>query len=120
MQALAIEGSNGVKPHPYNILIWHEIVNDTVDGVSVAVTFCPLCGSQVVFERVLSEREISTFGVSGGLLESNMIMFDRTSETLRQQSTDQSLAGKHFGHQLPLHKFLLLTVGETAPRLPLH
>ena len=118
VQALVIEGSSGVKAYPYNILIWHEIVNDTVDGVPVAVTFCPLCGSAVVFERVLPDGKISTFGVSGGLLESNMIMFDRTSETLWQQSTGQSLAGKHFGHRLPLHKFQLLTVGETKAQFP--
>lgn len=118
VQALVIESSSGVKAYPYNILIWHEIVNDTIDGTPVAVTFCPLCGSAVVFERVLPDGEISTFGVSGGLLESNMIMFDRTSETLWQQSTGQSLAGKHLGHRLPLHKFQLLTVGETKAQFP--
>ncbi|AOT03261.1 DUF3179 domain-containing (seleno)protein [Arthrobacter sp. U41] len=118
VQALVIEGRTGVKAYPYNILIWHEIVNDTVDGTPVAVTFCPLCGSAVVFERVLPDGGTTTFGVSGGLLESNMIMFDRASETLWQQSTGQSLAGKHFGHQLPLHKFQLLTVGETKAQFP--
>lgn len=118
VQALVIEGRSEVKAYPYNILIWHEIVNDTVDGTPIAVTFCPLCGSAIVFERVLPDGEASTFGVSGGLLESNMIMFDRTSETLWQQSTGQSLAGKHFGHRLPLHKFQLLTVGETKAQFP--
>ncbi len=118
VQALVIEGTSGAKAYPYNILVWHEIVNDTVDGTPVAVTFCPLCGSAIVFERVLPDGGTSTFGVSGGLLESNMIMFDRASETLWQQSTGQSLAGKHFGHQLPLHKFQLLTVGETKAQFP--
>lgn len=118
VQAIVIEGRSEVKAYPYNILVWHEIVNDTVDGTPVAVTFCPLCGSAIVFDRVLPDGQTTTFGVSGGLLESNMIMFDRTSETLWQQSTGQSLAGKYFGHRLPLHKFQLLTVGETKAQFP--
>lgn len=118
VQALVIEGRTEVKAYPYNILVWHEIVNDTVDGVPIAVTFCPLCGSAVVFERVLPGGEESTFGVSGGLLESNMIMYDRKTETLWQQSTGKALAGTHFGHQLPLHKFQLMTVGEMKAQFP--
>jgi cytochrome c biogenesis protein CcdA len=118
VQALVIEGKSVAKAYPYNILVWHEIVNDTVDGTAVAVTFCPLCGSAIVFERVLPDGGITTFGVSGGLLESNMIMFDRATETLWQQSTGRSLAGKHFGHRLLLHKFQLMTVGEIKAQYP--
>lgn len=118
VQALVIEGRSEVKAYPYNILVWHEIVNDTVDGTPVAVTFCPLCGSAIVFDRILPDGQTTTFGVSGRLLESNMIMFDRTSETLWQQSTGQSLAGKYFGHRLPLHKFQLLSVGQVKAQFP--
>jgi cytochrome c biogenesis protein CcdA len=118
VQAILVQGQTEVKAYPYNILIWHEIVNDTVDGTPIAVTFCPLCGSAVVYERILPDGETTTFGVSGGLLESNMMMFDRTSETLWQQSTGRALAGEHFPHQLELHKFQLLTVGEIKAQFP--
>ncbi len=118
VQALLLEGSTETKAYPYNILVWHEIANDTIDGEPVAVTFCPLCGSAIVFDRVLPGGEVTTFGVSGALLESNLIMFDRSTETLWQQSTGKALAGTHFGHQLALHKFQLLSVGEIKAQHP--
>ncbi|MEO5780953.1 MAG: DUF3179 domain-containing (seleno)protein [Arthrobacter oryzae] len=118
VQALLLEGSTEIKAYPYNILVWHEIVNDTIDGEPVAVTFCPLCGSAIVYEGVLPGGEATTFGVSGALLESNLVMFDRSTETLWQQSTGKALAGTHFGQQLALHKFQLLSVGEIKAQHP--
>ncbi len=118
VQALLVVGDTEVKAYPYNILVWHEIVNDTIDGTPIAVTFCPLCGSAVVFERMLPDGEVTTFGVSGGLLESNMIMFDRATETLWQQSTGRALAGEHYPHELELHQFQLLTVGQIKDLYP--
>jgi cytochrome c biogenesis protein CcdA len=118
VQALLVVGDTEVKAYPYNILVWHEIVNDTIDGKPIAVTFCPLCGSAVVFERILPGGQVTTFGVSGGLLESNMIMFDRATETLWQQSTSRALAGTHYPHELELHQFQLLTVGEIKKQYP--
>ncbi|HMA78279.1 MAG TPA: DUF3179 domain-containing (seleno)protein [Candidatus Paceibacterota bacterium] len=118
VQAIVLEGDDGVKVYPYNILTWHEIVNDTVDGTPVAITFCPLCGSAIVFDRTLPDGEVSTIGVSGWLLESNMIMFDRETETLWQQSTGNALAGSHFGSALTLVPFQLLTLGEVRRSFP--
>ncbi|TDW29637.1 DUF3179 domain-containing (seleno)protein [Cryobacterium psychrophilum] len=118
VQAIVLEGETEVKVYPYNILVWHEIVNDTLDDAPVAVTFCPLCGSAIVYDRILPGGEVTTFGVSGGLIESNMVMFDRSSETLWQQSTGKALAGEHFPHQLELRKFQLLTVGEIEGAFP--
>ena len=118
VQAILVQGLSETKAYPYNILIWHEIVNDTIDGSPVAVTFCPLCGSAIVYDRVLPGGAATTFGVSGGLLESNMIMFDRGTETLWQQSTGKALAGEHYPHQLERHSFQLLTVGEIKKRYP--
>lgn len=117
IQAIVINDSGSAKVYPYNILVWHEIVNDTADGVPIAVTFCPLCGSAVVYNRTLPDGP-TTFGVSGALLESNMIMYDRASETLWQQSTSKALAGKYFGHNLELIKFQLLTIGEAKAKYP--
>ena len=118
VQAILVQGETETKAYPYNILIWHEIVNDTIDGIAIAVTFCPLCGSASVFDSVLADGATTTFGVSGGLLESNMIMFDRNTETLWQQSTGMALAGENYPHQLELHGFQLLTIGEIKDRYP--
>ncbi|MFC1653502.1 DUF3179 domain-containing protein [Patescibacteria group bacterium] len=85
--------------YPFNILVWHEIVNDQIENLSVAVTFCPLCGSAIVFDRRVDDR-ILEFGVSGFLYESNMIMFDRQTESLWQQSTGESIMGDYLNKEL--------------------
>lgn len=111
VQAIVMNDGDGIKVYPYNILTWHEIVNDTVNGVPVAVTFCPLCGSAIVFDRRV-DNEALTFGVSGFLLESNMIMFDRENEALWQQSTGRALAGRDSNTELQLAPFQLMTMGD--------
>lgn len=118
VQSIVLTDDRGVRVYPYNVLIWHEIVNDTVGGVPVAVTFCPLCGSAIVFERTLPNGTASTFGVSGGLIDSNMIMFDRETRGLWQQSTGRALAGEFVGAELELYPFQLLTLGEVRDRYP--
>lgn len=117
VQAIVLQDGQNVKVYPYNILNWHEIVNDTVAGVPVAVTFCPLCGSAIVFDRRVN-AETLTFGVSGFLLESNMIMFDRENEALWQQSTGRVLAGRDLTGQLALVPFQLMTIGEVKKMYP--
>lgn len=112
VQAIVLVGESETRVYPYNILTWHEIVNDEIDGVPVAVTFCPLCGSAIVFNRTLPDDTVSTFGVSGSLLESNMIMYDRETENLWQQSTGKTLAGSLHEAQLEIEPFQLLTLGE--------
>lgn len=109
--AIVIEDGTTAKAYPYNILVWHEIVNDTVDDVPVAVTFCPLCGSAVVYDRRLPDG-VTTFGVSGSLLESNLIMYDRDTESLWQQSTGKALAGDYHLSELTHVPFQILTIGE--------
>ncbi len=110
--AIVLEDGNTKKVYPYSILTWHEIVNDTVNNTPVAITFCPLCGSAIVYDRRLPDGKESTFGVSGSLLESNMIMYDRESESLWQQSTGKSLAGRYYNKDLNLVSFQLITMGE--------
>ncbi len=112
VQAIVIVGESETKVYPYNILTWHEIVNDTIDNIPVAVTFCPLCGSAIVYDRTLPDGTVSTFGVSGSLLESNMIMYDRNTENLWQQSTGEVLAGSFYPDKLELVSFQFLTIGE--------
>ncbi len=117
VQTIVVSDDSVVKAYPYNILIWHEIVNDTVGGKEIAVTFCPLCGSAIVFDRNF-EGEKLEFGVSGGLLESNMVMYDRNTESLWQQSTGEGLAGVNFGKKLNLVEFQLMNVGELKKKYP--
>ncbi len=117
IQAIVLKDKNVVKVYPYNILTWHEIVNDTVGNKKVSVTFCPLCGSAVVYNRKLSGGE-TTFGVSGSLIESNMVMYDRDTESLWQQSTGEAIAGDYFGEKLDLIQFQLLTIQQVLEKHP--
>ncbi|MGF1500947.1 MAG: DUF3179 domain-containing protein [Paracoccaceae bacterium] len=80
------------RAYPLRYLLWHEIVNDEVGGVPVAVTFCPLCNSGVVFDRRLDGRTLE-FGVSGYLRFSDMIMYDRETHTWWQQFNGDGLIG---------------------------
>jgi cytochrome c biogenesis protein CcdA len=118
VQVIVLVGDTTTKVYPYNILTWHEIVNDTFEATPVAVTFCPLCGSAIVFNRTLPDGSVSTFGVSGSLLESNMIMYDRATENLWQQSTGKTLAGSFHPAQLTLESFQLLTLGAVRSTYP--
>jgi len=118
VQAIVVEKVGGQRrAYPYNILNWHEIVNDEVDGTPIAVTFCPLCGSAVVYNRN-TPAGVSEFGVSGALIEGNMVMYDRLTESLWQQSTGVSLAGEQRDAELELEPFQLLSVGEIKNLYP--
>ncbi|MEM7029048.1 MAG: DUF3179 domain-containing protein [Chloroflexota bacterium] len=95
--ALTIDGVS--RGYPIQILTWHEIVNDTLNDVPVAVTFCPLCNSAVTFERTLNGT-VHDFGVSGNLRNSDLIMWDRQTETWWQQLTGEGIVGELVGEQL--------------------
>jgi hypothetical protein len=87
------------RAYPVRYLLWHEIINDTVGEVPVAVTFCPLCNSAMVFDRRLNGK-LLTFGVSGKLRNSDMIMYDRESESWWQQAIGTGIVGVHTGDVL--------------------
>lgn len=87
------------RAYPIRYLMWHEIVNDRIDGIPVAVTFCPLCNSGIIFDRRVAERELQ-FGVSGKLRNSDMVMFDRQTESWWQQFTGEAIVGELLGTQL--------------------
>jgi hypothetical protein len=81
------------------ILMWHEIVNDVVGEVPVTVTFCPLCNTAIAFERAF-DGQVLDFGTTGRLRYSNLIMYDRQTETWWQQASGQAIAGEYAGRQL--------------------
>ncbi|MFQ5614781.1 MAG: DUF3179 domain-containing (seleno)protein [Anaerolineae bacterium] len=95
--SLEIEGE--ARAYPLQVLIWHEIVNDTVGEVPVTVTFCPLCNSAIVFDRRVN-GQVFEFGTSGLLRFSDLIMYDRTTETLWQQFTGEGIVGELAGEIL--------------------
>ncbi|NQV05868.1 DUF3179 domain-containing protein [bacterium] len=78
---VALEIDGDARAYPAQILIWHEFVNDSVGGVPVSITYCPLCNSAVTYERVVRGVE-TTFGTSGRLYNSALVMYDRATETL--------------------------------------
>jgi hypothetical protein len=92
---------DGVQPRAYPIryLTWHEIVNDAVAGVPVAVTFCPLCNSGIVFDRRV-DGQVLSFGVSGKLRNSDMVMYDRQTESWWQQAIGEGIVGHYTGKAL--------------------
>ncbi len=87
------------RAYPIRYLMWHEIVNDTVAGRPIAVTFCPLCNSGMIFDRRVASQTL-TFGVSGLLRNSDMVMYDRQSQSWWQQAVGQSIVGLHAGEEL--------------------
>ena len=96
---IQFEVDGDVRAYPLDILIWHEIVNDTVGGVPVAVTFCPLCNTAITFDRHLAGLTLE-FGTSGLLRRSDLVMYDRTTETLWQQIGGAALVGDLVGARL--------------------
>jgi hypothetical protein len=98
---ILLQGKTETKFYPFNILSWHEIVNDEIGGIPVAVTFCPLCGTGIVYERIVKGDTLQ-FGVSGKLYESNLLMFDHKNESLWLQALGEAIAGTYTGEKLKL------------------
>jgi hypothetical protein len=88
-----------VRAYPIQILIWHEIVNDEIAGVPVAVTFCPLCNTSLVFDRRVDGRTLD-FGTTGNLRNSDLVMYDRQTESWWQQFGGAGLVGRYAGARL--------------------
>lgn len=87
------------RAYPVRYLMWHEIVNDVVGGVPVAVTYCPLCNSGMVFDRRVAGQVLS-FGVTGKLRNSDMVMYDRETQSWWQQAIGTGIVGHHTGTSL--------------------
>lgn len=87
--------------YPYSILVWHEIVNDEINNQPFIVTFCPLCGSAITFDPRV-DGEVRTFGVSGKLWESNLLMYDHKNENLWSQIIGEVVVGDDTGKKLEI------------------
>lgn len=93
---LGIKIGDDVRLYPHQILDWHEIVNDSFGDESVALTYCPLTGTGIAFERVIGGSE-TEFGVSGLLFRNNLIMYDRKTGSRWSQMQMRSVNGELIG-----------------------
>ncbi|MBI3964206.1 MAG: DUF3179 domain-containing protein [Chloroflexi bacterium] len=96
---VSFDANGEARAYPIQILIWHEIVNDTVGGVPVTVTFCPLCNTAIAFDRRL-DGAVYDFGTTGNLRYSDLVMYDRQTESWWQQITGEALVGDLAGKRL--------------------
>lgn len=96
---IGLEINGDRRAYPLGILTWHEIVNDVVGGVPVAVTYCPLCNAAIVFDRRLAGAVLD-FGTTGKLRHSDLIMYDRQSESWWQQFSGEAIVGARLGSVL--------------------
>lgn len=101
---LVLRHDGVVRIYPTQVMIWHEIVNDEVAGTPVAVTYCPLCNSGIAYVRTI-DGAATEFGTSGALFQSNLVMYDRLTESLWTQFDGRAVVGTSVGSrldQLPL------------------
>ena len=96
---IALDVNGDARAYPIQVLIWHEIANDVVGGVPVAVTFCPLCNTAIVFDRRVGGRTLD-FGTTGNLRNSDLVMYDRQTESWWQQFGGRALVGTLTGRKL--------------------
>lgn len=114
---IALALGDEARAYPLAILMWHEIANDEIAGRPVAVTFCPLCNSAVTFDRRL-DGAVLDFGVSGMLRHSDLIMYDRQSESWWQQLTGRGLVGEYAGALLDIVPSQVISFDSFAERYP--
>jgi hypothetical protein len=115
---ISVEINDDARAYPLKILIWHEIVNDTVGGTPVTVTFCPLCNASIVFDRRVGGTVLD-FGTTGKLRHSDLIMYDRQTESWWQQFTGKGIVGVHAGKDLKILPARIEAFSEFAARHPL-
>ncbi len=114
---IVVELNEIARAYPLAILTWHEIVNDVLGDTPIAVTFCPLCNSSLVFNRLVDGVTLR-FGVSGNLRNSDLIMWDDATQSWWQQFTGEAIVGTYTGTQLELIASQVVGFGDFAARFP--
>ena len=113
--ALRLQGER--RAYPLQILMFHEIVNDEMAGQPVAVTFCPLCNASIVFDRRVDGRVLD-FGTTGRLRKSDLVMYDRQTESWWQQFTGAGIVGRHAGTKLKVLPSEIVAFEDFAAAYP--
>ncbi|WP_431125566.1 DUF3179 domain-containing protein [Flagellimonas flava] len=114
---LAFKNGDEVRAYPHIVLDWHEIINDNIGDVSMAVTFCPLTGTGIGWGRMLEGTE-TTFGVSGLLYNTNLIPYDRLSDSNWSQILNESVNGTLIGSKPKLYQLLETDWGTLKQLFP--
>jgi hypothetical protein len=114
---IAVVVNGQARAYPEQILVWHEIVNDRLGGVPIAVTYCPLCNSALVFDRRVGGR-VLTFGTTGRLRNSDLVMWDRQTQSWWQQITGQAVVGSYTGTTLRPLDAQVLSWSDFKARYP--
>ena len=96
---ILVEVGRETRAYPIQILMWHEIANDQIGDVPIAVTFCPLCNTAIVFDRRVG-GQVTSFGTTGKLRDSDLVMYDRETESWWQQFSGEALVGERTGTKL--------------------
>ncbi len=109
-RVIGVEVAGQARAYPIAVLTWHELVNDRLGGRPILVSFCPLCGTAMVFDRRVNGRELR-FGVSGLLYRSDLLMFDRASDSLWSQISAEAVTGPQRGRRLTLLRARTTTWG---------
>lgn len=112
---LEIDGK--ARAYPLSVLTWHEIVNDTLAGKPVAVTYCPLCNASIVFDRNVGDKVLD-FGTTGLLRNSDLVMYDRQTETWWQQFTGEGIVGELAGADLRMIPSRVISFADFKARHP--
>lgn len=98
-RVLGVFWNGQAKAYPVRILNWHELVNDTIGGRPILVSWCPLCGSGVVYDAVIQGKRFQ-FGVTGKLYQRNMVLYDRQTYSLWSQLLSEAVTGPMAGTRL--------------------
>lgn len=114
---IVVDLEGEVRAYPLQIMILHEIVNDTMGSIPIVVTFCPLCNSSIVFDRRVAGT-VYEFGTSGLLRNSDLVMYDRTHESLWQQFTGEGIVGEATGQHLDFLPSSLVGFGDFRKSYP--
>ncbi len=114
---LVVTSGSQTRFYPYQILVWHEIVNDTFGGKPLLVTYCPLTYTGLVFDPLVG-TETFLFGTSGKLLNNNLLMQDRKTNSLWSQAIGEAVVGDLKGTQLKLRPSLTITWADFKTEFP--
>jgi hypothetical protein len=114
---ISIQIGSEARAYPLRVMIWHEIVNDTLGGTPIAVTWCPLCNSSIVFDRRAAGRTLS-FGTTGKLRNSDLVMYDRETESWWQQFGGDCIVGALLGKRLKFLPARVESVERFRARFP--
>jgi hypothetical protein len=114
---IAVVIGRRARAYPLQILVWHEIVNDTLGGVPIAVTYCPLCNSAIVFDRRVAGRTLN-FGTTRNLRDSDLVMWDRQTQSWWQQFDGRAIVGTLTGIQLTALDSQTLSFADFRNRYP--